>query len=253
MSEDTAAGSANTPAQAGYNPPSRWGYQTPIPVRLAIIVPCFNEEASVSELGLRLREVIERDDRLVFVDDGSTDRTWTRLKLIARILPERVELIYKGRNGGHQAALLTGLLAVRGRCDCAITLDADGQHPPSAIPDFIAKYKEGADIVYGVRRRNPSRASRLFYKLMGDSLVPNHGDFRLISAKVLDTLTENSEPFLRGLFSPGPMLNQFAQMNLKTAIVEYDEQPRIAGKSTYTLRKRIVLFVHALKWRFSHE
>ena len=146
--------------------------------------------------------------------------------------------------------MLIGLLDAKGCCDAAITMDADGQHDPRAIPDFIAKYKEGADIVYGVRRRNPSLASRLFYRLMGDSLIPNHGDYRLISARVLDTLTENSEPFLRGLFSPGPMLNQFAQMNLKTAIVEYDEQPRIAGKSTYTLRKRIALFMHALKWRF---
>jgi glycosyltransferase involved in cell wall biosynthesis len=179
-----------------------------------------------------------------------------------------VQAIKLDHNHGHQAALLAGLLAVKGRCDAAITMDADGQHPPSAIPDFIAKFKEGADIVYGVRRRNPSLASRLFYKLMGDSLVPNHGDYRLISAKVLDTLTEDSEPFLRGLFADfrkggvaiAPLRRELVERlaaitsvgghNFKTAIVEYDEQPRIAGKSTYTLRKRIALFAHALKWRF---
>ncbi len=229
-------------------------------MRLVIVIPAFNEEALIRQIGERLNwlvfdwacRIIDGDSFILFVDDGSTDDTWWILNQLHAIHRD-VQAIKLDHNHGHQAALLAGLLAVKGRCDCAITLDADGQHPPSAIPDFIAKYKEGADIVYGVRRRNPSLASRLFYKLMGDSLVPNHGDFRLISAKVLDTLTENSEPFLRGLFSPRPMLNQFAQMDLKTAIVEYDEQPRIAGKSTYTLRKRIALFVHALKWRFSHE
>lgn len=226
-------------------------------MKLAIVIPAFNEEASLRSFVpfLRVYHWPEHDVAtfLVLVDDGSTDHTWDEIKGFQRRFVGTIECVRLMTNWGHQAALLAGLLEVRHRCDAAITLDADGQHPPSAIPDFIAKFKEGADIVYGVRRRNLSLASRLFYKLMGDSLIPNHGDFRLISARVLDTLTENSEPFLRGLFSPGPMLNQFAQMNLKTAIVEYDEQPRIAGKSTYTLRKRIALFVHALKWRFSHE
>jgi polyisoprenyl-phosphate glycosyltransferase len=217
-------------------------------MRLAIVIPAYNEEAALAHF-LRWTEI--DFDQLWFVDDGSTDRTWSLLKEARDY--HGIHAIRLGTNCGHQAALLAGLLGVKGHCDAVITLDADGQHPPSAIPDFIAKFKEGADIVYGVRRQNPSLASRLFYKLMGDALVPNHSDFRLISARVLDKLTEDSEPFLRGLFSPGPTLNQFAQMNLKTAIVEYDEQPRIAGKSTYTLRKRIALFVHALKWRFSHE
>jgi glycosyltransferase involved in cell wall biosynthesis len=217
-------------------------------MRLAIILPCYNEEASLPVLLRVLDQYVKYGNTIVCVDDGSTDGTWKCLERHPYVLRLRVT-----ENRGHQAAILRGLLSVRLRCDCAITMDADGQHPPSAIPDFIAAFKQGADIVYGVRRRNHSLASRLFYKLMGDSIIPNHGDFRLISARVLDKLTENSEPFLRGLFAPGPMLNQFAQMNLKTAIVEYDEQPRIAGKSTYTLRKRIALFVHALKWRFSHE
>jgi glycosyltransferase involved in cell wall biosynthesis len=222
-------------------------------MRLAIVIPCYNEEASLPDLIRQLRvswEIGTDWCEVWFVDDGSTDQTTDILERAQRAYGH-IQVIRVDRNRGHQAAILTGLLTAKVCAyDAAITLDADGQHPPSAIPDFIAKYKEGADIVYGVRRRNPSLASRLFYKLMGDSLVPNHGDFRLISARVLDTLTEDSEPFLRGLFSPGASLNQFAQMNLKTAIVEYDEQPRIAGKSTYTLRKRIALFVHALKWRF---
>lgn len=133
-------------------------------------------------------------------------------------------------------------MAVRARCDAAITLDADGQHDPAAIPLFLEKFRQGYDIVLGVRKQNPSFFSRLFYRLMGNSLVPNHGDYRLISAKVLATLTEDSEPFLRGLF---------ANTQFKTTTIEYDEQPRIAGKSTYTFRKRVALFLSALRWRFS--
>ena len=229
-------------------------------MRLAIIVPCFNEEASIREIVPPLMRLAGPHDILCFVDDGSTDLTVRYLR----------EFQWQARNGqpsvvwverllanhGHQYALLRGLLLVKGRCDAAMTMDADGQHPPSAIPDFIGAYNQGADIVYGVRRRNPRWTSRIFYRLMGDALVANHGDFRLISANVLDTLTENSEPFLRGLFSPANIdshlstsLNYFAQMNLKTAIVYYDEQPRIAGKSSYTLRKRVGLFWQALRWR----
>lgn len=220
-------------------------------MRLAIVIPAYNEEMTFLPTLVEVCRVTLSmgltDGLFCLVDDGSTDNTW---QMIQHYQSKAIMAIRLPKNRGHQTALLTGLLAVKGRCDAAITMDADGQHPPSAIPDFIAKFNEGADIVYGVRRRNPSLASRLFYRLMGDALVPNHGDFRLISARVLDTLNENSQPFLRGLFSPGPMLNQFAQMNLKTAIVYYDEQPRIAGKSTYTLSKRIALFANALKWRF---
>ena len=219
-------------------------------MRLAIVIPCYNEARSLPFLVRNIERFLRWGEYFVMVvDDGSTDATWE----VCRDLRHGGPLIDVARlfeNQGHQSALLAGLLAVKGRCDAAITLDADGQHPPSAIPDFIAAYNQGADIVYGVRRRNPSRLSRLFYRLMGDSLVPNHGDFRLISARVLDTLTGESQPFLRGLFSPGPMLNRFAQMNLKTAIVYYDEQRRIAGKSSYTLRKRVGLFWQALRWRF---
>ncbi len=216
-------------------------------MRLAIVVPCFNEEASVSELALSLLLTIGPDDFMLFVDDGSTDRTtrWIRdwQQMTCEKMPGAFQLLMLSRNRGHQAALLAGLLAVKGRCDCAITMDADGQHPPSAIPDFIEQFRQGADIVYGVRRRNPSWASRFFYWLIGESLIPNHGDFRLISAKVLNTLAPDSEPFLRGLFAG-------MDMTVKTATVEYDEQPRIAGRPTYTLLKRISLFGSALKWRF---
>jgi glycosyltransferase involved in cell wall biosynthesis len=206
-------------------------------MRLAIVVPCFNEEASLQ----RLAWLIEADERdLWFVDDGSTDRTWWMLEHLRERIPH-LHAIKLEHNRGHQTALLAGLLAVKGRCDCAITMDADGQHDPRAIPDFLEKYSEGADIVYGVRRRNLSPTSRLFYWLMGKSLIPNHANYRLISAKVLDSLTPNSEPFLRGLF---------ANTTFKTATVEYDEQPRIAGRSTYTFRKRLALFASALRWYF---
>lgn len=205
-------------------------------MRLAVVVPCYNEEASVSELVLSLLPQLGPDDFVLFVDDGSTDAS------VACLLHFPVRVLRLANNYGHQTAILKGLLQVKGKCDAAITMDADGQHDPSYILSFVLKYKAGADIVYGVRRRNPSLASRLFYRLMGDSLVPNHGDFRLISSRVLDTLTEDSEPFLRGLF---------ADKKWKSAIIEYDEQPRIAGRSTYTVRKRIVLFASALRWRFS--
>jgi glycosyltransferase involved in cell wall biosynthesis len=206
-------------------------------MKVAIVVPCFNEEASLPQW----KPLFESSATFWFVDDWSSDNTrW----LVARYQDrfDNVHCVLLNRNVGHQRALLKGLLAVKGRCDCAITMDADGQHPPSAIPDFLNKFREGADIVYGVRRRNPSLASRLFYWMMGDSLVANHGDYRLLSAKVLHTLTPDSEPFLRGLF---------ANTNFKTAIVEYDEQPRIAGRSTYTFRKRLALFGSALRWRLT--
>ena len=223
-------------------------------MRLAIVIPAYNEALVLGHTVVSIRRSRwwpsgDVFAGLILVDDGSTDGTAGVIKALIEEYPYTVEAVRLAGNKGHQAALLAGLLAVKGRCDAAMTMDADGQHPPSAIPDFIAAYNQGADIVYGVRRRNPRWTSRIFYRLMG-SLVPNHGDFRLISARVLDTLTEESQPFLRGLFSPGPMLNRFAQMNLKTAIVYYDEQPRIAGKSSYTLRKRVGLFWQALRWRF---
>jgi glycosyltransferase involved in cell wall biosynthesis len=210
-------------------------------MKVAIVVPCFNEAASLPELLVSVLRIMGPNDFLLFVDDGSTDDTIVCLFHFRWRRPDRIEVISDGRNEGQQAALLKGLLAVRGKCDCAITMDADGQHDPRAIPTFIEKYQEGADIVYGVRRRNLSLVSRLFYRLMGKSLIPNHADYRLISARVLDTLTSESEPFLRGLF---------ANTKFKTATVEYDEQSRIAGRSTYTFRKRLALFASALRWYF---
>jgi glycosyltransferase involved in cell wall biosynthesis len=203
-------------------------------MKLVIVIPCFNEREALPFI---VPDLVHRCDGLICVDDGSTDDTW---QWLTKCVWPNLECIHIP-HGGHQRALLEGLLYAKGKSDCVITMDADGQHDPRAIPDFIAKYKEGADIVYGVRRRNPSFFSRLFYALNRGYLVPNHGDYRLISAKVLDTLTEDSEPFLRGLF---------ANTSFKTAIVEYDEQPRIAGKPTYSLRKRIGLGWMAIKWRW---
>lgn len=206
-----------------------------LPMNVAIVIPCFNEQLSLRAV----RQGAEGYD-LWFVDDGSTDWTWPILDMWQRS-SDSIHAIRLPRNRGHQRALLIGLLAVKGRCDCAITMDADGQHPLSAIPEMLERYRQGADIVLGVRRHNPSALSRLFYRLFGGALVPNHGDFRLLSARVLETLTEDSQPFLRGLF---------ANTGFKTAIVEYDERPRVAGRPNYTLRKRIELAWMALKWRW---
>ena len=219
--------------------------------RLAIVVPCFNEELVISETVHRLvavlRDLLEKEQVaaesfLFFVDDGSVDKTWDLLCELNNSDPE-VKGLKLARNFGHQNAVLAGLLTVQHRADCVISMDADLQHDPQAIYSFLDKYRQGADIVYGVRRDagnvslSKKLGSSLFYWLMtsmGANVVKDHPDYRLISAKVLDTLADYKEVnlFLRGIF---------ANMGFRSEVVYFDVHDRVAGTTHYSWRKLIAL------------
>jgi polyisoprenyl-phosphate glycosyltransferase len=219
--------------------------------RLAIVVPCFNEELVIAATVGRLLEVvrdlrehgqIESESFLFFIDDGSVDKTWSRLRDLNQANPE-VKGLKLARNFGHQNAVLAGLLTVRHRADCVISMDADLQHDPQAIYDFLEKYRQGADIVYGVRRDagnvplSKKLGSTVFYWLMtsmGAKVVKDHPDYRLVSARVLDTLADYKEinVFLRGIF---------ANMGFRSEVVYFDVHDRAAGTTHYSWRKMIGL------------
>ncbi len=219
--------------------------------RLAIVVPCFNEEFVIRETirrlvgilrDLREKGQIASESFLYFVDDGSIDNTWSILSELNKSDRE-VKALKLSRNFGHQNAVLAGLLTVRHRADCVISMDADLQHDEQAIYNFLEKYRQGADIVYGVRKTagrvpiSKRLSSSLFYWLMnslGVKLIKDHPDYRLISTKVLDTLADYKEVniFLRGIF---------ANMGFKSEVVYFDVHERLAGTTHYSWAKMIGL------------
>ena len=216
---------------------------------LYIVVPCYNEEAVLPETARRLWEKLEGlislgqispRSKVLFVNDGSKDRTW---ELIAQL--HASSPLFSGvnlsRNQGHQNALLAGLMTARERADAVISMDADLQDDIGAVDAMVAKYHEGCDIVYGVRssRKKDSFFKRVtaegFYRLMnfmGANLVFNHADYRLMSKAALDALADFKEVnlFLRGIV---PMLG------FTSAVVEYERGERFAGESKYPLRKML--------------
>ncbi len=219
--------------------------------RLAIIVPCYNEELilpdSLNQLLMLLysligKKQISEESFLYCVDDGSQDRTW-EIILNKHQADEKVKGLRLSRNAGHQNALLAGLLNIQNNVDCAITIDADLQDDINAIPTMLDHFKEGSDIVYGVRqsRKTDSFLKRFtaltFYKLMrysGSNIVFNHADFRLLSQKIIKELNnfKESNVFLRGIFS---------LMGFKSSQVHYDRNIRALGTTKYSLRKMISL------------
>ncbi len=214
-------------------------------MKLCIVVPCYNEEAvlciTAEKIKGYLAELIQKgkisaDSRVVFVDDGSRDSTW---KLISGLPADSpFDGIKLSRNCGHQNALLAGLLTVKDNFDAVISMDADLQDDIEAIEKMVDAYKDGADIVYGVRssRKKDSFFKRtsaaLFYRLMGTRTVNNHADYRLMSRRALDALSNFGEVnlFLRGIV---PMIG------LPTATVYYERGERAAGESKYPLKKMI--------------
>lgn len=216
---------------------------------IAVVIPCFNEEAAlpitVKQLfgvidGMCENGLISRDSYLLCCNDGSTDRTW---QVIQQLHSEnkRVKGVSLAHNRGHQYALLAGLMAVRGHCDAAISIDADLQDDINAIPEMIKKYLQGYEIVYGVRasratdswfKRTTARAFYSLQKKMGLDTIYDHADFRLMSNRALDALSEYGESnlFLRGIIP---------QIGLSTAIVTYDRHERVAGESKYPLKKML--------------
>lgn len=219
-------------------------------MKLYLVIPCYNEQEVLGETAVRASEKlyslmecgkISADSRICFVDDGSSDGTW---EIIERLSEEKREFfcgIKLSRNKGHQNALLAGLMSVKDKCDAVITMDADLQDDINAIDEMIDKYNEGCDVVYGVRSSrkadNPFKrvTARGFYKIMrcmGVELIYDHADYRLMSARALNSLAEFPEVnlFLRGLV---PLIGY------KSGTVEYERRKRFAGKSKYPLKKMI--------------
>jgi glycosyltransferase involved in cell wall biosynthesis len=223
-------------------------------MRLAIVVPCFNEEAVLGETHRRLEELISmliRANRIAensviyYVDDGSADGTWREIQRLSEnsVFVRGIKL---SRNRGHQVALLAGLHAAEG--DAVVSIDADLQDDVSVIADMVQRHAEGADVVYGVRRERKTdttfkRVTALsFYRMMafmGVDIVYNHADYRLMSRRVLEALRgyEEVNLFLRGIV---PMIGY------KSEQVLYDRADRFAGESKYPLRKMLAFAVDGI-------
>ena len=221
---------------------------------LAIIVPCYNEEDALLETAKQLLDkmqylifnnVISKESRIVFVDDGSDDTTWIMIEKYCSDNPNNYAGIKLSRNMGHQNALFCGLVSVKDIADAAISIDADLQDDIEVIDEMIKKYHAGCEIVYGVRsdRKKDSffkkTTAQGFYRLMrflGADTIYNHADFRLIGKNALWALSDYNEVnlFLRGIV---PLLGY------KTDVVYYSRKERLAGISKYPLRK---MFVFAL-------
>lgn len=223
---------------------------------LTIVVPCFNEEAVLEETAKQLRAVLSRVCRehlasygstILFVDDGSSDRTW---EMIDRNIQEYRDItgLKLSRNFGHQNALISGIETARPYSDCIITIDADLQDDVNAIRQFLLKYQEGYDIVYGVRDKRETdtffkrNTALLFYRIMGKlgvKMVPNHADFRLMDRRVLDEFVKYQEEniFLRGMI---PLLG------FRSTEVYYNRAERFAGESKYPLKKMLNFAIDGL-------
>lgn len=224
--------------------------------RLYMVIPCYNEEEVLPETAKRLREKlssliekgkIDRDSRIVFVNDGSKDRTWEIIKNL-----HEKDSIFSGinltRNRGHQNALLAGLMTVKEYADMAVSMDADLQDDVDAMDEMIDKYLGGIDIVYGVRS---SRAKDSFFKKataegfyrimnsMGANTVFNHADYRLMSKRALEGLSQFQEVnlFLRGIV---PMIGY------PTDVVYYERGERFAGESKYPFRKMLSFAIEGI-------
>ena len=210
---------------------------------LSVVVPCFNEEEVLAETMRRLREfcagVADLDIELIFVDDGSRDRTRELLRAFAAEDP-RIRVVGFARNFGHQIAVTAGIDAARG--DAVVLIDADLQDPPEVVHEMIAKWREGYDVVYGTRTDRPGESAfklataRGFYRLLNklsDVPIPlDTGDFRLMSRPVVDALKAMPERdrFVRGMVS---------WVGFRQTALPYRRALRFAGVSKYPLRKML--------------
>lgn len=219
--------------------------------RLALVVPCYNEEAVMKISSEALRGVLEdlirkkkiADDSFVlFVDDGSKDRTWELIEEEHR-LHSNVKGLKLAGNVGHQFALTAGLITARDCSDVTVSIDADLQDDVAVIEEMIDKFHEGNDIVYGVRKDRSSDTffkrftAQSFYKLMammGVKTVYNHADFRLMSRRAVEQFSKYRETnlFLRGMM---PLIGY------QTDCVYYERKERVAGESKYPLKKMLAL------------
>ncbi len=225
-------------------------------MKLYLVIPCYNEEEVLPETAARLEEKfrtltesgkINTDSRIVFVNDGSRDRTW---ELICDL--HKQNKLFRGislsRNRGHQNALLAGLMTVKDECDAVISMDADLQDDINAIDAMIEKYNEGYDVVYGVRssrkkdtlfKRGTAQAFYRLMRAMGVESVYNHADYRLMSRRALNGLSEFREVnlFLRGIV---PLVG------FQSTTVPYERGERFAGRSKYPLKKMLAFALEGI-------
>ena len=216
---------------------------------LYFVIPCFNEEENIPETTKRLKikldslienKIISSRSKILFVNDGSCDNTWNIIKDLSEN-DKIVTGISLAKNSGHQNALVAGLLTAKKYADVVISMDADLQDDINVIEEMIDKYNDGFDIVYGVRndRTNDSFFKRVtaqgfykFMKFMGVNSIYNHADFRLMSKRSMNDLSEYKERnlFLRGIV---PLIGY------KTNSVYYSRKKRLAGETKYPLKKML--------------
>ena len=219
--------------------------------KLYLAIPCYNEEDVLWDSAEKLLNKyydmmsdgkISPDSKIVFIDDGSRDRTWDIIKDLRNQNP-----IFQGiklsRNRGHQNALLAGLMTLRDKADAIISIDADLQDDINVFDDMVRYFEDGCDVVYGVRSKRATDTffkrftAEAFYKIlnrMGAKVIFNHADFRLMSRRALEafSLYRETNIFLRGMV---PLIGY------KSAIVKYERSERLAGESKYPLKKMLSL------------
>jgi glycosyltransferase involved in cell wall biosynthesis len=215
---------------------------------ISVIAPIHNEAETISELHRRLTSVLAElgSYEIVLVDDGSTDGSWELMLALAPSDPH-LRLVRLSRNFGHQAALTAGLEAARG--DAVVLMDADLQDPPELIPSLVAKWREGFDVVYGLRTRREGETlfkrstASLFYRLLRGmtriEIPADAGDFRLLSRRAVDALARMPERarFLRGMTS---------WLGFPQAGVQYERDARYAGQTKYPTRRMIGFALDAM-------
>lgn len=226
-----------------------------VPV-LYVVIPCYNEQdvlpltapMFLGEIELLVgKGKISKNSRILFVNDGSKDRTWEIICDLADQNPV-FQGIAQSRNRGHQNAVLAGLMEAKNRCDIVITIDCDGQDDIRAMEAMVDAYQEGNEVVYGARAQRTTDTffkrftAQTFYKLlnvMGVEVIYNHADYRLTSRRVLEAFSEFEEVnlFLRGMF---PLVG------FKSTVVYYDRAERLAGESHYPLRKMLTLAIDGI-------
>ncbi len=224
--------------------------------KLMVVIPCYNEQEVLHEtarrLTLKMTALIEAglcgaDSRVLLVDDGSKDQTWAIIQELHQQNP-LFEGLKLSRNRGHQNALLAGLMTARTCCDFSISMDADLQDDMDAMDRFIAEYRGGCDVVYGVRNKRQTdtffkrETALMFYRLMkglGVDITYNHADYRLMSRRALEALAQFREVnlFLRGL---APLVG------FQSGYVYYDRNERFAGESKYPLKKMLAFAIDGI-------
>ena len=223
---------------------------------LYLVIPCYNEEEVLPETSRRLLEklgtmvenkMVSPKSRILFVNDGSKDKTWDLIEELHEKHPQ-ISGLKLSRNRGHQNALLAGLMTAKQYADILISMDADLQDDIDAVDKFVEEYYNGCDVVYGVRSSRATdtafkrNTAGMFYKLMqalGVDIVDNHADYRLMSKRAVEALAEYREVnlFLRGVV---PLIG------FKTAIVTYERHERFAGESKYPLKKILAFAIDGI-------